>query len=194
MPRRIAGICGIVSPFIALAVLLIAVSSSPWFSWTEYNLSILGVEDSSAGLFNAGLVLVGVLSVTFTIGLRKGLISSRLGELGIANLMLGSIALAATGIFPGTMDLPHDMASGAFFALVTLAFFLVGVAAMTASHTAWGLSSLTASVLIIVLRLIPWPWDGGAIPQLLYCLPWSLWTIIFGIGLLVKSSPVDVKE
>ena len=190
--RRIAGVCGTTSQLVAITTLLVAISGSPWFSWTESHISVLGVEGSAATLFNLGLVLTGVLSLIFAIGLRQSLLSSRLGQLGMVSLILGSIAISAMGIFPRTIDLPHDSASIAFFVFIILAFLLIGVAAITASQLKWGLLSLTAGVLIIAFWLVPWPWSGGAIPQLLFCLPWSLWTIVFGVGLLVRTRPVDV--
>ncbi|MFC1864900.1 DUF998 domain-containing protein [Chloroflexota bacterium] len=191
MTRRIAGVCGIASQLVALTALLVAASSSSWFIWTESHLSALGVEGSTTKLFNCGLILTGVLSLIFAIGLGKSLLSSRLGQLGMASLILGSVSISAVGIFPRTFDLPHDLASIAFFMFVTLALFLIGVAAIMASQMIWGLLSLMAGVLIIAFPLVPWPWSGGAIQQLLSCLSWSLWTIVFGLGLLVRASPVD---
>ena len=143
-------------------------------------------------LFNWGLILTGVLSLIFAIGLGQSLLSSRLGRLGMLSLILGSISMSAIGIFPRTIDLPHDSASVAFFVFIITALLLVGVATIIASQIRWGLLSLTAGVLILIFWLVPWPWSGGAIPQLFFCLPWSLWTIIFGVVLLVGASPVDV--
>jgi hypothetical protein len=68
------------------------------------------------------------------------------------------------------------------------------VAAIIAMQMRWGLVSLTAGFLIIAFMLVPWPWSGGAISQLLFCLPWSLWTILFGVVLLLRTRPVDVWE
>ena len=192
MLRRIAGVCGIASQLVALTAILVAISRSPWFNWTEHDISGLGVEGSATTLFNWGLILTGRLSLIFVIGLGKSLLSSRLGQLGMASLVLGSMAISATGIFPRTIDLPHDSASVAFFMFIILALLLIGVALITTSRMRWGLLTLTAGVLIIVFQLVPWPWSGGAIPQLLFCLPWSLWTIVFGFGLLVRARPVDV--
>ncbi len=192
MLRRIAGVCGITSQLVGLIALLVVISSSPWFSWTENDISVLGVEGSATTLFNGGLILTGLLSLIFAIGLGRSLLSSRLGQLGVVSLILGSIAISAVGIFPRSIDLPHDVASVAFFMFIILALLFIGVAAITASQMRWGLLSLVAGVLIIAFWLAPWPWSGGAIPQLLFCLPWSLWTIIFGVGLLVRANPVDV--
>jgi hypothetical protein len=52
--------------------------------------------------------------------------------------------------------------------------------------------SLAAVVLIAAFQLVPWPWDGGAISQLLSVLPWSLWIIAFSIRLLITPKSVTV--
>ena len=193
MLRSIAGVCGITSQLVGLTTLLAVVYSSPWFSWTENHLSVLGTEGSTATLFNSGLILTGILSLIFAIGLGKSLLSGqRLGQWGMISLVLGSVAFSAMGIFPRTTGIPHNCVSLAFFVFVYLAIFLIGIMAITASQKIWGVLSLTAVILIAVFQLVPWPWSGGAIPQLLSCLPWSLWTIAFGVRLLVRPKPVDV--
>ncbi len=65
------------------------------------------------------------------------------------------------------------------------------VAAITASQMTWGLLSITAGVLVAAPHLVLGPLSGGAIAQLLSCLPWSLWTIAFGIMLLVSPIPLE---
>ena len=192
MLRRVSGACGIASQLVLLIVIVVVISNSPWFSWAEKGISVLGVGGSKALLFNWGLILTGLLSLIFAIGLRKSLPSSLLGKLGITSLLLCSIAISATGIFPRSIDLPHDLASIAFFVLTNMALLLVGVAAVTARQMRWGLMSLTAAVLMVTLQLAPWPWGGGAIKQVVSCLPWSLWTIVFGVELLMKARLVDV--
>ena len=190
--RRISGACGITSQLTALIILLIVISNSPWFSWTENELCDLGIVGSATTLFNLGYILTGVLSLIFAIGLRKSLPSSRLGQLGAVSLILGSMMIPAIGIFPRSLVLLHNSASMAALVFIIMALLLIGVAAVTASQMKWGLLTLTAVVLIIGVRLVPWPLSGAAIQQLLISLPWSLWTIVFGIGLLVRNSPVDV--
>ncbi len=192
MLTRVSGVCGIASPLVGLTVILVVISSSPWFRWTENDISVLGVEGSTTLLFNWGLILTGLLSLIFAIGLRKNLLSSRLGQLGVVSLLLGSLSLSATGIFPRTINLPHDAASIAFFVLITLGLALVGAAAIAASKMRWGVLSVTAGVLVVALLKAPWPWSGGAIEQILACLPWSLWTIALAVRLLKGTNPVDV--
>lgn len=192
MLRKIAGACGVISQLVGVSMLLVAVSQSPWFSWTESYLSLLGVEGSARVLFNWGLILTGLLSLVFAIGLRRNLLLSRLGQVGVVSLILASIAMSAIGIFPSSADLSHDLASVLFFVFVILALLVIAVATLMVAKRGWGLLSLAAGVLILAFWLVPWPWRGGAIPQLLFCLPWSLWTIVFGVVLLVRRNPIDV--
>jgi len=137
--RSIAGVCGITSQFAGVIVILVTVSSSPWFSWTENYISVLGVEGSATMLFNSGLILIGVLSLVFAVGLGTSLLSGGLlGQSGMVSLILGSSAIAAMGIFPRTTGLPHDLASLAFFVFVALALLLIGAMAITTSQMLWG--------------------------------------------------------
>ncbi len=193
MLRRIAGICGITSQVVCFISLLFTVSRSPWFSWTEDYLSVLGAKGSATALFNFGLILTGVFSLVFAIGLGEGLLSRRLlGQLGMISLIVGSAAFSVMGIFPRTTGIPHNCASLAFFLFISLAIFLIGVRVITTPQKIWGMLCLTAVTLIIAFQLIPWPWDGGAIPQLLSVLAWSLWTIAFGVRLLMRPKSVTV--
>lgn len=193
MLRRVAGVCGITSQSVGLISLLATVSMSPWFSWTGNHLSVLGVKGSATTLFNFGLILTGVLSLIFAIGLGKNPLSRRLlGQLGVASLVLGSVALSAMGAFPRTTGLPHNLASLAFFLFIPLAIFLIGIGIISTSQKIWGALSLMAAILIVVFQLVPWPWSGGAIPQSLSVLSWSLWTIAFGVRLLMKPKSASI--
>ena len=190
--RRITGVCGIISQLVGLTTLLMAVSSSPWFSWTGNHISVFGVEGSAKTLFNGGLILAGIFSLIFAIGLGRCLLSGRLGQLAMVSLILGSIAVFDMGIFPRTFDFMHGAATTAFFVFITLALLLIGAAAITASQMAWGLLSITAAVLVAGPLLVLGPLSGGAIGQLFAYLPWSLWMIAFGVMLLVR--PISLEH
>ena len=191
MLRRVSGACGIISQLLGLAIILVAVSNSPWFSWTENDISVLGVEGSVTALFNWGLILTGLFYLVFAVGLSRSLPSSWAGKSGGVSLILGSLSLSATGIFPRTFDLPHDTASVGFYVLMALALLLVGVVAIRSSRMLAGWLSIAGSVLMIGLLLIPWPWSGGAIEQLLSCVPLSLWTVAFGIRMVSSLPPLS---
>ncbi len=191
--RRMTAVCGITSQLVALTALLGAViSNSPWFSWTEDHISALGVEGSAKMLFNSGLVLAGILSLIFAIGLGWCFLSGRLGQLAMVSLILGSIAVFDMGVFPRTFDFMHGVSTTVFFVFITLALLLIGVAAITASQMTWGLLSITAGVLVAAPQLVLGPLSGGAILQLLSYLPWSLWIMAFGIMLLVR--PISLEH
>ena len=191
MLKTVPGICGIISQVTGFTSVLATASRSPWFSWTQNDLSILGVKGTATTLFNSGLILAGLFSFIFAIGLRKHPLSGRLtGQLGTISLVLGSLALCATGIFPRSIRIPHNFASIAFFIFISLAIFLFGIGVLSTKQNILGILSLTAAILIVTLQLAPWPWSGGAIPQLLSCVPWSLWTIVFGLRLLLRPNPI----
>ena len=187
--RRITGVCGIISQLVGLTVLFAAViSNSPWFNWTEEHISALGVEGSARALFNGGLILVGIFSLIFAIGLGRCLLSGRLGQLAVASLILGSIAVFDMGVFPRTWDFMHGASTTVFFVGITLALLFIGMVAIAASQMIWGLLSITAAVLVAAPQLVLGPLSGGAIVQLLAYLPWSLWTIALGVMLMMNPS------
>ena len=192
MLRRISGICGVASPLAGLTVIFVAVSNSPWFSWTENDISVLGVEGSMTMLFNWGLIFTGLLSLLFVISLRKNLVSGRMGRLGINGFLLGSVAISATGMLPRSIDVPHDIVSIGAFVCGAWALLMVGVAAITARRMTLGVLSLVGGVLTVVFLFAPWPWTGGAIEQLLACTPWALWTMVFGMRLLLRTQPIVI--
>ena len=109
----------------------------------------------------------------------------------MVSLILGSIAVLDMGLFPRTWDFMHGVSTTAFFVFITQALLLIGVAAITASQMTWGLLSITAGVLVAGPQLVLGPLSGGAVVQLLSCLPWSLWTIALGIMLLVSPIPLE---
>ena len=185
---RVAGLCGLTSPILVLTPLVVSVYYFPSFSWTQTNLSVLGIEGPASTLFNASLISGGALSIAFAIGLGRVLPSGRLlGRLGILTLILGSCAMCTIGIFPLSTGAPHNYASVVFFSLIPLSLLLIGVTLATSSEKAAGFFTLICGVLIIVPQLIPWPWSGHAIPQLLSGIPWSVWLVVFGIKLLITS-------
>jgi hypothetical membrane protein len=183
--RKIAGLCGVLSPFLGLALVGVSIYYHPTFSWTENYLSLLGVEGPARASFNASLIVDAVLAIAFAVGFATTLSSRRrLGRLGIAVLILGACAMSFVGIFPRTCGAPHTYASVFFFALVPLGLFIIGAAQLASSRVASGLFTFACGILMVVLQLIPWPWGDKAISQLLAGLPWSLWLFVFGLRLL----------
>jgi hypothetical membrane protein len=186
MLKIVAGISGLLSQVVAVATLVFVLIKSPWFRWLEHNLSILGVEGSARVLFNVGIGIAGILGIVLAVGLWDCVGSGgSAGGVGIVSLALGSTALAVIGLVPRTTALPHNIATVAFFVLIALAVCLVGVQFLLEGRMVGGILSIAATVFIIGFQVIPWPTEGGAIPQLLSCVPWSVWTLVFSVRLLV---------
>ena len=183
----ISGICGVVSPLLSQAMIFLAISSSPWFNWFMNALSDLGVSDSSAIVFNAGLVSSGALTIVFTLGIKNILKSGILGKIGSILLALTGLALCGIGLFPETAGIIHFFFSVAFFVLLPLSTWVLGADMLKYSRKEpWG----WFSVIVGIAAVIPWlfPWRGVAIPEMASALSISAWSIVMGIRLLRKSS------
>ena len=191
--RKVAGVSGIVSQIVVITAILVALSRSPWFSWTENDLSVLGVSAASKLLFNGGLIFGGVFSFVFAFGLGRTLPPNRVTRFAIYVLMLGSIGFAAVGMLPEDTDLAHSVAVPLYFTCVTTALVLIGLVSIH-SELKWGFFSLMAGILMVALHFVSWPWSGTAIPKLLYTVPWSLWTIYVGVILLAHPSLISGKR
>ena len=191
LSSRVAGVSGIVSQIVIGVTLAAAIVRSPWFSWTGNELSVLGVNGPATALVRWGFIVGGLLNVPFALGLAKTLPRKRLFRSGAGFLVLGALALAGTGVFPRSIDLPHDLSSVLFFVFVSMSLTILGAGAVAASRVAWGLSSLAAGVLMAVLQVVSWPWEGGAIPQVLAAVPWSVWTIANGSVLAARRTPSE---
>lgn len=172
------------APIIVLTLIALAISRSPWFSWTENALSDLGVQGIAAVLFNSSLIIGGILAGVFAVGLRETLRSWTLGHAGTLILILDAAALCAIGVFSETAGDIHFYVSVAFFTLLPVSLFLIGAAMMRiSSERKLGLFT----VLVGVVAAVVWtfPRGGVAIPEIVAGLAASVWSIVFGTRLLL---------
>jgi hypothetical membrane protein len=180
---KIAGLCGVTSPIIMLTFILLAIFYSPWFSWAKNALSDLGIRGIAAILFNSSLIIGGLLTLLFAIGLREILLSRTIGHVGALFLILAAANLCAIGIFPETAGSLHLYVSVAFFTLLPTSLLLIGTMLMKEPpERNLGLFTFLAGILAIIVWIIPW--GGGVdIPEMLASLPASVWSIVLGIRL-----------
>lgn len=187
---RLAGLCGVASPVAALSFIFLAISYSPWFSWTENALSDLGVS-SAAAIFNSGIILAGLLLTIFAVGFIKRVGKGPLRFAGALLLVLGAVSFMAVGVFPESSEWVHFYVSAAFFTLELIGLLLIGAAfiqkssekrsgVFTISAAAWGIG-------VWMFWFWAFPQRGVAIPELLSMLAFQIWSIVFGIRLLKKS-------
>jgi hypothetical membrane protein len=186
MGMRVAGLCGTITPVVVFSLIALALFCSPWFSWTENALSDLGVQGIAAILFNSGLIIGGLLTTIFAIGLREILPNRTLGRAGTLLLILDAATLCAIGVFPETTGTLHFYVSVAFFTLLPMSLFLIG-AAMIREPRVRKLGMYT--VLTGVVAAVVWalPWRGAAIPETLASLVASVWSMVFGIRLFRQA-------
>ena len=176
----LAGLCGVATPAVALSFIFLAISLSPWFSWTANALSDLGVGEA-AWVFNSGLMAGGILTMVFAAGLLVAFGGRALGRVGAVLLFLDAIALLGIGVFSEAAGDIHSYFSVAFFVLLPLSLFLLGADAVMVGSKKFGSFTIVDGALVI----LPWAfgWDGVAIPEAISALVASIWIMAEGVRL-----------
>jgi hypothetical membrane protein len=175
---RIAGVCGIFIPVVIFTCLGVALISSPWFTWTHHALSDLGIMENSAVFFNYGMIVGGILTFVFSLGLIK-VLSHKTGAYLLA---LSSVALIGIGIFPETVATLHFITSASFFMLLTIALLIIGLT-IRKNHFERSMGSLAFVFAVIALfsTVFLLYLEGIAIPEALSCFPAFVWCLIVGV-------------
>lgn len=204
---KVAGLCGVLAPIIAYACIGVAISLSPWFSWTENYLSDLAgmvgetplwaARGTASVIYNVGLTIAGIMHIVFAIGIRKSrMLNTRLGRLGTSFLFLAMCALFAVGIFPEPTGLLHGLAAYTFFFSVPSFLLPIGTVARKSSEKTLGwFTTLLGAISLCSLPIlfIPRPWGGNAIANMFQSVSQSSFEIVFGIKLLKQASKVPQK-
>ena len=115
---------GIVGPLIAYVSIGLAISMSPWFSWSKNALSDLGHAEKSsvAPIFNFGLLLAGFL---ITIYVVKSL--SKYAKFTSFSLAFSSLMLQAIAAFDEIYGGIHLAASLLFFISVGISCLIYSI-------------------------------------------------------------------
>jgi hypothetical membrane protein len=175
---RIAGACGILLPFVIFVTLGISLSLSPWFIWTENALSDLGIQQNTAFLFNNGLILAGILTLIFSLGLIK-ILSNKTGAYF---LMVSSVALIGIGLFPETIFTLHFLTSATFFVFLAIGLLIIGLTVKkTPFERRIGLLALLFVVLAVASSFFIFRFEGIALIEALCCFPAFIWCLITGM-------------
>jgi len=176
----LAGLCGVAAPVVALSLIFLAVSISPWFSWSANALSDLGVGEA-AWVFNSGLMAGGILTMVFAAGLLVAFRGRVLRRVGAVLLFFDAVALFGIGLFSEAAGDIHFYFSVAFFVLLPLSLFLLGAGAVMAGSKKFGSFTIVDGILVA----LPWAfsWDGVAIPEAISALVASVWIVAEGARL-----------
>jgi len=188
---RVSGIYGVLAPVLAFTFILVAVGSYPQFSWTANALSDLGVVAGvTAGVFNSGLIICGVLCLTFAVGLYL-LIKSVVGRVGVFVFALACVSLVAIGTFPESVSPTHYMVSVAFFVLLPISLLVITAGFALERQAKMAVFTLA----VAVVAALPWVLyftvqyvSGVAIPEAVSGLAGGGWTVVLGYKMLRAAS------
>lgn len=189
---KISGVSGTLAPLIAFTLILLAIAYSPQFSWTENALSNLGVQEGITSiLFNYGLIIGGILALIFAIGLFIFLREKMLGKIGAFIFVLATLALITIGIFPENVKPTHYYASLAFFLLFLISMFVICATFLLMAKVKMGLFTFLVAIFAAFVWITQWTIQFGpnvAIPETLYALSASTWSIVLGFKMLKEAS------
>ncbi len=182
---KLAGLCGILIPFVFLFSILIAMLYSPWFKWTNNALSDLGAEGVSAFFLNNGLISAGFLAFFFSIGLIK-ILSIKIGGYVLA---ISSLALIGVGLFPITIYNLHYITSAIFFISMTIGLLTIGITMKhNQSDQIMGNAAIVIALVAFFSPLTLYFYKGIAIPEMIICFFVFLWYLSYGVKIAIKTT------
>lgn len=182
------GVCGILGVVVSLGLVLAATVLEPSFRWDEKALSDLGVS-TAAPVFNAAVILGGLLTIPFGLGVRAWLPSRRLADVGATILVIGGVSLALVGVF--TLDYPglHAAVALGYFVLVPVGMLLL---AFVFDDVRWRwftvAIAVAALVSILVLPLALANAVGFAVPEVIEALFLSVWIALAGVRMVLPAA------
>lgn len=185
---KLSAIAGILSPFVLFATVLFSAAVSPWFSFNEFIIGVLGFEGAYTRLFNLGLLVAGVLYLFLVIGLSATLRTGWRWPFLTAGC-LSAFGLAGMGLFPYIPYLvAYNIASTAFF---TFAGISIGLYGMENIQRKSGKLSLLAGIILLTILFISAAMDNNGFVQMLMIVPWAAWSVFTGVSLLMQR---DYKQ
>ncbi len=189
---RLGGATGIAAPIVAFTFIGLSIATYPQFSWINNALSDLGVvSGATSSLYNFGLVMAGLLSFNFALGLYSFLGKNVVGKVGVAIFLVASLSLIGIGVANENFALFHYIFSVTFFTLVPISLLVIAAYFLISRQRSSGAFTL----LIGILAATPWVAyfvvqyvNGVAIPELLSALAGSAWAVVIGCMMLKESS------
>jgi hypothetical membrane protein len=185
--KRFGGFCGIVGSVLPIIMVFAATIISPWFRWDTNALSELGLGEV-ASLFNIAMLVGGVFSFFFALGIREYLTGERLAKVGSIFIILGSMCLTLVGVFTISDHILHGIVSFGFFVLPPIGFILIGFGTeeivIRKISLASGFAALLAILLLpMIILVLPFR-VGFAVPEMAESIIIASWMIFMGVKLL----------
>jgi hypothetical membrane protein len=196
MRLRWITILGVASALTLDLAILASIALSPWFSFSNNELSDLGNTQTSgtaAFVFDAGLVLAGLLMFAFAALIFFKSQDHRVLVWTIP-LAVTAVDLALVGLFPENVPgSVHRVVSGVLFLMITITLLSYGFSRRSLGSPrvcsialAFGL--LTAFIWVttwpwsgVVNQWSVWPWGGVAIQESLTAAMLTTWLVIVAV-------------
>jgi hypothetical membrane protein len=189
---KVSGVCGVLGPIIGFVCVIFAVASYSQFNWFNNALSDLGVvEGMTTVLFNFGLIVSGVLTFVFGLGLFALLHRRVLGVSGALTFVLCACALTLIGIFSENARPMHYYSSVVFFALFPISMFVICAEFLSSSRQKMGLFTFVAAAFAAIVWAVQFavrPFQGVAIAETLSALAASVWVVVLGFTMFREAS------
>lgn len=186
-----------ITPIVAFTSIMLAISNYPPFSWTNNALSDLGIQNwPTAILFNAGLIVSGILALVFVSGLYIFLKENALGKIGVFLFLLDTWALIAIGFFPENLKPMHLYASIAFFMLFPMSMLINTETLLRSGKTKTGLFTLLTALVAAITWILQWTvkfGSGVAIPETISAISASVWMVAMS-GIMIKEASHPSKR
>ena len=182
--RRLGIYAGLLGPAIGLLSVIVAIYFAPWFNWTEFALSDLGVGElpdrisrsaPSNGLhifiFNAGMMIAGIGLALFVFLTRSLHVDSIISKIGYSLIFIGGLNLALVGLFPIPSPL-HFPVAAIYFIATPIGLVLVGGSYLSDSRNFGilliliGIVAFLSIVEIVAPYLLDLYSEGIAIPEM----------------------------
>lgn len=194
---RLGGVAGILAPVPVFTSIGLAIATHPSFSWLNNALSDLGVVPGITSLlFNFGLLVSGLLSFSFGVGLYNFLNRGALGKMGTIIFSVAGIALTGIGVAPENAEPFHIVFSVAFFSLLPISLLVISGYWLISRENRFALFSL----LVALLALSPWILfsqiryvQGIAIPELFSGFAGAIWIVFVGWKMFKISSKARIS-
>jgi len=193
--KLIEATSGILAPLSFLVGYTLSWALSPWYLLGQHYLSDLGVGEGAIA-FNAGVILAGLFTIPFALGVAQSLKEYLLGRFGSVALMGAGLALMAVGLFPESYGRLHMIVSLLFFVLLFLTLFLL-VKPMINSKVFCRSGGPLSLALIVSLFLIL-PFGTGPLTETIVVFEAVIWSLVTATQILLsigaESSPSSPKE
>ncbi|HIJ12129.1 MAG TPA: DUF998 domain-containing protein [Halobacteriales archaeon] len=187
--RRLGIYAGLLGPAIGLLSVIVAIYFAPWFNWTEFALSDLGVGElpgriarsaPSNGLhifiFNTGMMVAGIglalfVFLTRSLHIRTCHYDSIMSKIGYSLIFIGGLNLALVGLFPIPSPL-HFPVAAIYFIATPIGLVFVGGSYLSESRNFGilliliGIVAFLSIVEIVAPYLLDLYSEGIAIPEM----------------------------